>query len=63
MVVDKSKQTGVIYMNVDVELHCSCGQYIQNCEELNVRTCPNCGQKWLVIVTATEINDRDLEGY
>lgn len=59
MAVDKSKQTGVIYTNVDVEVHCSCGQYIQNCNEVNIKTCPNCGQEWLIVVTAVEIDEHD----
>jgi predicted RNA-binding Zn-ribbon protein involved in translation (DUF1610 family) len=57
MAVDKSKQTGVWYLNVDVELHCYCGQYIQNCNEVNLITCPNCGQRWLITVSAVDLGE------
>lgn len=63
MTVDKSKQTLASYVTVDVEVHCFCGEYIQNSDEINISVCPNCGQIWLVTVTAAELSDYDFRSY
>jgi len=57
--VNEEKQTEVWYINVDLEIHCMCGKYIQNSDsgEYYV-TCPNCGQLWLVTAKAISVTER-----
>jgi len=56
--VDKEKQIHQWYINVDLEIHCMCGQYIQNSDEDDYyKVCPNCGQRWLVTAKAIPIDE------
>jgi len=54
--VDKSKHIYAWWTNVDVEIHCYCGAYIQCSEEEVTKRCPNCGQKWSMKVVVKDID-------
>lgn len=61
---DKSKQIHNWWTNLDIEIHCMCGEYIQNCGMDEDGTpyyviCPNCGQKWQANLIINPIEDFD----
>ena len=56
--VDKEKQIYGWYINVDLEIHCMCGEYIQNSQDDEYyKVCPNCGQIWLITARAIPVDD------
>jgi|WetSurSiteA1Bulk_404760.scaffolds.fasta_scaffold02782_8 hypothetical protein len=56
--VNKEKQTDIWYINVDLEIHYMCGQFIQNSDDDDYYvTCPNCGQKWYVTARALPVKE------
>lgn len=56
--VDKSKHKYGWWLNIDIELHCYCGEYIQICDgDEQVFTCSNCGQQWMFYIEAKEVEE------
>ena len=56
--VDKSKRIYGWWTTVDYEVHCCCGNHIQNCEDgESTRTCDNCGQKWKYNLMVEMVDD------
>ncbi len=56
--VDKTKQIYGWWLNVDVEIHCPCGSYIQISDgETTIKRCSNCGQWWVLSITANMLEE------
>ena len=56
--IDRSKHKYAWWLNVDVEVHCVCGDYVQFVDPEQEKACEECGQPWKLKVDAVAIGTR-----
>lgn len=59
MTVDKSKQIHGWWIDADVDICCSCGEYIHFADS-GEKECPNCGQRWRMVIEAERLEDEEV---